>query len=157
MGYLIHCDAMPQLHSSSLWDKIRTEVGHWKYGQRVNCQKDWEHNEHNDTDTGVLRDKISESQQLFVLRLWVLHVPHRAANQEDTACCRCMLLLSSGSKLDIEDGDSVFFRNDCVSWRHTRYQSPENTTIVGWRVSTQWARASSLSTLHDHIRTHKTR
>lgn len=50
----MRCDAIPQLHGSSLSDKIRNEVERWKHGENASCQKDREHNEHNDTNTGVL-------------------------------------------------------------------------------------------------------
>ena len=132
MGYLIQCDAIPQLHGSSLWDKIWTEVKHLKHGANVGRQKDREHNEHNDINTGVLWDKISDCTAVCMATVGVARV---------TPCnlpAGCRLLegqAAGGSKFDIEDAQSVFFRNGCVSWKHTLYQSPENTTILGWRNS----------------------
>jgi hypothetical protein len=117
----------PQLHASSVWDKIRTEVERWKHGARMNCQKDREHNEH-DTDIPGLWDKISDSHsgvtRATVCLTWHTVQPTRRIPP---------VLLYLGSKFDIEVGESMFVRNDCVSWKHTWYQSPENTTILGWR------------------------
>jgi len=53
----------------------------------------------------------------------VSHLSHRAAYQEDVTCWRGKLLLSSGSKFDIEDVQSVFFRNGCLMKAYTISES----------------------------------